>query len=214
MLRKAKGWIGTQWMRVSEKTRDKISVKLWWIFTVAAALNAFTIIFYFEDPAHAPYVGAMVTVFAFFSFTKLRSTQDGYAQDAENKLSELHAQNFQYKTAEIKRDIEIESYNREREIHSLRREIKKISDGVLKKPQAIGFSLSYRDHHPAPRQPSSINQPIMRISNYYELCREYRRNIKRHRAYSGRLAKMEALAIIYGAAVSAFGGELIKFWNR
>jgi len=216
LLKIIREWFSRQWDKIPEKKQDRIKVSLWWFFTVIAAINAFSIIFYFDNPDHAPYVGAMITVFAYFSFTRLKSTQDGYARDFETRLTELHSQNYYYEISAVKRDIAIETYNRESEDFKLNRKIDEILEGKNSRPPSMFMtseSLSGRNRRSPPREPSIINSPIMKIGNYKQLNREYLKSIKRHRAYSDRLATMEAVGIIYGASISVFGPDFIRMWN-
>lgn len=200
-------------MRLPETRRYKIRFAIWWMVSILAVLNIATVILYFENPNHAPYIGAAFTVFAFFSYTRLRSTQDGYAHDAEHNLNELHAQHLHYSIQEIKRNIERETYHREKEDHKIRRSIEDILARAAEKQKGMFSSHSSRRYDTAPRPPVSMNQPVTRISNYQDVCRDYRKAIKEHRRHSNRLATMEGIAVIYGAGISAFGGDLIRFLN-
>ena len=213
MLKMAKGWIYSQWMLIPEKMRYKIRFSIWWIASILAVLNIATVILYFENPDHAPYIGAAFTIFAFFSYTKLRSTQDSYAHDAEHNLNELHAQHFHHSIEEIRRNVEKEKYYREKEDHKIRRSIDDMLARAAEKKNGMFISYPSRKYDIAPRPPISMNQPLTRISNYQDVCRDYRKAIKEHRRHSNRLATMEGIAVIYGAGISAFGGDLIRFLN-
>lgn len=216
MLKRIGEWFSRQWDKIPENKQDKIKVSFWWFFTIIAAVNAFSIIIYFDNPDHAPYVGAMITVFAYFSFTRLKSTEDGYARDFETRLTELHSKNYYYEILAVKRDIAIESYNRELEDFKLNRKIDEILESKRSRPPSMFMtseSLSGRNRKSPPRQPGIINSPIMRIGNYKQLNSEYLKSIKRHRAYADRYATMEAIGIIYGASISVFGADFIRMWN-
>lgn len=213
LLATVKNWIYRRWIRIPEKIRYKIRFGVWWAASIIGVLNIATVILYFKDPAYAPYIGAAFTVFAFFSYTRLRSAQDGYAHDAEHHLNELHAQQFRYSLEEVARNIEKETYHREKEDHKIRRSIDDILARAAEKQKGMFSSHSSRRYDTAPRPPVSMNQPVTRISNYKDVCRDYRKAIKEHRRHSNRLATMEGIAVIYGAGISAFGGDLIRFLN-
>lgn len=215
MSRLAKA-VSLRWQRIPDRRREKLKVTLWWICTMVAAVTMASVIIRFDDPDHAPYAGALMTVFAYYSFTRLKGRQDSYAQGAQHQLIELISRNAHYEILNYKIDLEAEIYRREVEDRKLRQQIKRLSDklsGQSPDGMTIAYSSSARDHDPSPRRPASLNQPKTSIANYAQLCADYRMAVERHRAWSGRLALMEAISIIYGAAVSAFGADFIRFWN-
>lgn len=207
--------IAQRWERIPERKREKLKVRLWWLCTISAAINISTLILNLESPDHAPYVGALVTVFAFFSFTRLKAAADSHVQDAERKLMEIIAQNFKYESLEIRQKIEAETYYRKMEDYDLEKRFKDLSVRLSGKTSrlSVGYSISNHHHDSPPRPPSSLYQPVVRISNFDDVCSDYRKIISDQRAHSARLSVMETFSILYGAALSAFGADFIKWWN-
>lgn len=216
MRAKVKKWISNRWSRIPAKRRAKWRVMAWWFATIASAYNLSTIILNFKDPSQAPIAGAVFTVAAFFVFTRQKAKQDGYAQDAERRLADLTQMHLTYELNAIRASISTETHERKVEDHKLAVEISKQADDLHQRSSGAGLmflSASSRARRPSPPPPRISPPPVTRIANYRELSRELRGAIKEHRDFSGRIGKMEGFSIIYGAAISAFGADLIRWWN-
>lgn len=213
---KMKKWISDRWGRIPAKRRAKWWVKAWWFVTILSALSLSTIILNFKDPSQAPVAGAIFTVAAFFWFTRQKAKQDGYAQDAERRLADLNQMHFMNELNAIKASISTETHERKVEDHKLAVEISKQADDLHQRSSGAGLmflSASSRVKRPSAPPPRISPSPVTRIANYRELSGDLRGAIKEHRDFSGRIGKMEGFSILYGAAISAFGSDFIRWWN-
>lgn len=189
-----------------------MKVTIWWICSIISFMSLSTLILHFDNPDRAPLVGAITTISSFFSFTWLKSKQDGYAQEFEGDLIEVISRNFEYEVTNVRREVAAEVYERKDADFKIYSELKRRVDEMLRR-DSLPMISSRLERLSVERPLESVNRVKMSIPNYKQVCSDYREAIREHRTNSRRLEKMEALSIIYGAAVSAFGADFIRWWN-
>ncbi|MDH2328976.1 hypothetical protein QCN27_19180 [Cereibacter sp. SYSU M97828] len=150
------------------------------MFTIAAMLNIATIIVHFNRPDQAPYTGAIVTVFAFYAFTRAKSAQDGYANDAIERLNDIKIRQLRFYLERVEHSVAVEAYERAQADYRLQQDIRKNVDRQNSvQPGGLTFATSAltRARDSAPRPPNNIHRHIATIAHYDELCVEYREAI-------------------------------------
>ena len=200
---------------------DTVRLPIWWTSQILALYFYTEALVGMNKPEIMPSAGAFATVFAWLIYTRQKGKNDDRAREYEldviRMMIEFDIQNVNYTNHNIKIDLEQRDY----EIAKLRYDFGKLEDKIenLSKPKPpnqplwsmLGSSMVARSRHPAPQRRTHYMRHIHSIDTYQENIKNFKEAIRDHRKISGRFGILEGVAILYSAALSAFGAEFVRW---
>lgn len=207
-------WLKNKLPNISKPAK----AKLWWAAqwaSIAIYTDAFVSL---DNPDLMPYAGAFASLFFYWFFTRVKQKYDDATKQCQIAIIDTML-NYDITTHETSKNEIADIKHR---VDEAKYEIKKLRSDLTQKakittadngmvishlPSAFSARLGGRPMPPNFRGPSIV----IDAEGYRDRINELRTYIKDNDEFSGRLSKMEGFGIFYGAFLTVFGADIMRW---